>query len=66
MHDWEGKSLPWQDGYFAQREGDGQRAGTWDVYMLKCPYDVLSQWASNAEWHAGYLFAEENPYEEGE
>jgi len=46
---WLDKSLPWQDGYFAKREG----------YVLDCPYDELSQWASSADWHAGYLFAEE-------
>jgi hypothetical protein len=53
-----GKSLPWQDGYFAQHEGYAHMDG----YTLQCPYDVLTQWASNAEWYAGYLFAEENPH----
>jgi hypothetical protein len=53
-----GKSLPWQDGYFAHREGYECTEG----YTLRCPYDALTQWASNAEWFAGYLFAEENPH----
>ena len=55
-----GKSLPWQDGYFAQMENYESRDG----YTLHCPYDVLTQWASNAEWYAGYQFAEENPHVE--
>jgi hypothetical protein len=61
-----GKSLPWQDGYFAQAEGYARFIN--DAIVLDCPYDVVTQWASHHEWHAGYQFRiEESPsYGEGE